>query len=346
MCNDNQKLVVVLGMHRSGTSMMSGILTKMGLFSGGKDRLIKEDKYNEKGYFEDKIIVDCNERILSDAINVEFPEIYDSECFLDNKTLDGLGWLYGAWLNKTLVQNCTPTESKLIEEAIKIYMAELLPNQICLIKDPRMSLTLNKWAEKIKINAAIVMLRNPADVALSLYKRNRITANIAYNIWKLYNLKAMITVGHIPHIVVDYSRFIKNKEKSMKNVLSFLEKEVGFKTDEAVISSVLEFVEKNLDHRDGKSELNATHHLLDFYNKLSDGQLNNMNDQYKDFYEKIKYEWRAAMYVAAKRKGDYMTSSTEEKYKSMIDRINNHIISGNMIKLLRKIKKDPTFGAY
>jgi len=346
MCNDNQKLVVVLGMHRSGTSMMSGILTRLGLFSGRKDRLIKEDEYNEKGYFEDRIIVGCNERILSDAINVEFPDIYNSECFLDNKTIDGLGWLYGAWLNETLVQNCTPAESKLIEETIKIYRAELLPNQICLIKDPRMSLTLNKWSEKIKINAAIVMVRSPADVALSLYKRNRITANIAYNIWKLYNLKAMIAVENIPHIIVDYNRFIKNKEKSMRDVLSFIEKEVGLKTDEAVISSILEFVEKKLDHKDGKSELNATNDLLEFYNKLRDGQLKNINDQHKYFYERTKYEWRAAMYVAAKRKGDYMANHIEIKYRSIIDRLDNHIVSGNLIRLIRKIKKDPTFGTY
>ncbi|MBN1474988.1 MAG: DUF2532 domain-containing protein [Syntrophaceae bacterium] len=342
MDKSNEKLVVVLGMHRSGTSMMSGLLTMLGLFPGGEDRLLKKDENNQKGYFEDRIIVECNEKILSDAVNAEFPEIHDSECFLDKGTLDGFGWLYGAWLNETLVQSCTPTESKLLEETIKIYKSQLLPHQICLIKDPRMSLTIGKWSEKIKINAAIVIVRNPVDVALSLYKRDKITTYIAYNIWKLYNLKAMIAIENIPHMIVDYNSFTENKKKSLSDILSFLEKKVNLNTNDTVISPVLAFVEKTLNHGNSKSDSGITADLLEFYNEVKNGNLKNIKNQYEDFYEKIKYGWREAMYVAAKHQSNYMKTN----YKNIIDRINNHIISGFVVKLIRIIKGDPTFGTY
>jgi hypothetical protein len=328
-------------MHRSGTSMMSGILTRLGLFPGGKDRLIKGDEHNQKGYYEDRIIVDCNEQILSDAINIELPEIHDAECFLNRKTLDGLGWLYGAWLNETLVNRCTFNESNRIEEAIQIYRKGLKPGQICLIKDPRMSLTLNKWSEKIEVSAAIVMLRNPADVALSLYNRDRITANISYNIWQLYNFKALLAVENIPHLIIDYDNFLKNTEKTMVELLSFLEV-VNHKPENVAINSILEFVEEKLNHSNKKKEFTPPSNLLEIYDHLRDYEYRNMNIQYSDCYEVIKNDWRSAMYVAAIRKGSYLINDLRNR----IDRINAHAVTGNLLKLMRKIKKDPTFGTY
>ena len=51
-----KQTVVILGMHRSGTSLTAGILHLLGVNMG--DRLLPADKFNAQGYFENQIILD------------------------------------------------------------------------------------------------------------------------------------------------------------------------------------------------------------------------------------------------------------------------------------------------
>lgn len=58
--------IIVTGMHRSGTSMMAGILHHCGIYTG---TCIQPDQYNEKGYFEDKAVLEINKKLLPDWKN-------------------------------------------------------------------------------------------------------------------------------------------------------------------------------------------------------------------------------------------------------------------------------------
>ena len=62
MKNIDYKTVVVLGMHRSGTSMIASILNKLGV-SMGKVMLGKTPS-NPLGHFEDKDFYNLNRKIL------------------------------------------------------------------------------------------------------------------------------------------------------------------------------------------------------------------------------------------------------------------------------------------
>jgi len=55
--------VVVLGMHRSGTSAVAGCLERLGICMGR--RLAPGDEWNPGGYFEDRDLVELNDRLLS-----------------------------------------------------------------------------------------------------------------------------------------------------------------------------------------------------------------------------------------------------------------------------------------
>lgn len=65
---DEQKIVIVLGMHRSGTSMVAGILHKLGVFMGDKknDRLmIGSMPEQPAGYYEDRDFMGINQEIFT-----------------------------------------------------------------------------------------------------------------------------------------------------------------------------------------------------------------------------------------------------------------------------------------
>ena len=57
-------LVLVLGMHRSGTSLLGGVLQHLGLALPGD--VIAADKHNPAGYFEWDQIVEIQENLLID----------------------------------------------------------------------------------------------------------------------------------------------------------------------------------------------------------------------------------------------------------------------------------------
>jgi len=59
----DNKAVIVLGMHRSGTSLMAGILRILGVNMGKE--LLGANAYNVRGYFEDVDFLRLNEKMLS-----------------------------------------------------------------------------------------------------------------------------------------------------------------------------------------------------------------------------------------------------------------------------------------
>lgn len=340
MLNTSKKYVAILGMHRSGTSMVSGVLTKLGLFSGANSSLMKPDKYNPKGYFENNYIVDCNEQILADAVNNEFPNIHNADCFLDNKKLDGFGWLFGAWLKRKTNITCTPIESILIKKALNKFNEGSSKDKICLIKDPRMSLTFQKWSNTTKIDAAVVMLRNPVNVGCSLFRRNKIFEEISYKIWQFYTFNALLSVEKIPHIVIDYESLLYDREKTLKKILSFLDV-VNYKSNDILIRNALEFIETKMNHGIIINRFDNPDKILELYYHIKDNKIINIKALNDDLFEQAKENWKSALYIASENKRKMIVS----KYRGRIDRLNNHILTGNIIKILRKIKKDPTFGS-
>ena len=56
--------MIVLGVHRSGTSALAGALTKLGYFPGA-NLVHAVDGVNNSGFFEDQRVVDLNDQILA-----------------------------------------------------------------------------------------------------------------------------------------------------------------------------------------------------------------------------------------------------------------------------------------
>lgn len=64
-----KKIVVILGMARSGTSFIASWLNKCGLYLG-QDLLEPDNIWNEKGFFEDKSIIKINNKIFKRTFNI------------------------------------------------------------------------------------------------------------------------------------------------------------------------------------------------------------------------------------------------------------------------------------
>jgi hypothetical protein len=171
---DERQGFVVLGMHRSGTSMLSGLLhTSCGYTVGGP--LIGSAFDNEKGFFERIDVVLQNDEFMNaqgvwwsaNVIN------YDSEKALQDKKDGSIDF------------------DKYGKPALEFLNTP--KNAPWLQKDPRMCITLKTWLKLMSNEPAVVFTyRHPLEVAMSLKKREKdFPLEKGLRLWIVYNMRAI-----------------------------------------------------------------------------------------------------------------------------------------------------------
>src|ERR1041385_2527931 len=137
----------IAGMHRSGTSMVAQLLHWCGIYFGPKDRLIPATPENPDGHWEYAPIVNLNDDLLNEL---------------------GGGWDQPPKLESNWLLQPDVVRQKLA--AAKI-LKEFDGHAHWGWKDPRTSLILPFWDDLCPTTKIVVCLRNPLEVAASLYRR-------------------------------------------------------------------------------------------------------------------------------------------------------------------------------
>lgn len=160
----NQHVVVVLGMHRSGTSLLTGTLQEAGLVLGD---VVTSAPHNRKGNREALSI-----RALHDDL------LYRSS---------------GAWNNPP---------SHVVWEPIHLAFRDLVVDsyrhEACWgFKDPRSLFCLEGWLDALPQLQAVAIVRHPEAVARSLHAREGMALDHGLMLWKLYNQKLLYWMDRI-----------------------------------------------------------------------------------------------------------------------------------------------------
>lgn len=152
--NENQTVIGILGMHRSGTSTLSGSLEEAGVYLG---RVSIQNDFNLKGNRE-------NKEILS----------------FHNKLLKGNG---GCW-------NAPPNDviwKKKHRKTRDMIIRGFNGHPLWGFKDPRTLFTLDGWLEAIPDLKLVGVFRHPILVAQSLHRRNDFPIKKGIDLWCQYN---------------------------------------------------------------------------------------------------------------------------------------------------------------
>jgi hypothetical protein len=154
----------LLGMHRSGTSVLAGLLNLKG-YSTGTGKLIGATIFNPKGYFELESIVLQNQVWLLRQ-NVSWHK--------------GTGHFQA---HKAKLNNVTG------RDALQSLVNSSDP---WMIKDPRLCLTVPAWIPKFKTPPAVVFTyRHPLSVSLSLCQRSATELFFGLRSWLFHNMHAI-----------------------------------------------------------------------------------------------------------------------------------------------------------
>ena len=223
----NNHALIILGMHRSGTSLLTGLLSQVGV-QMGKSLYAPQKGVNEKGFWEHEDIVDTHDELL---LNL-------------GSQWDDLLPLADGWWENALIR---PFAEKLGELVRRDFSAA----EVWALKDPRMCRLLPLWLSILaswQVKATFVcMNRNPFEVVASLQKRDGFSREKALVLWLSHSLSAEFYSRGLPRIFIEFDEVVQNPAR----VLLKIEQESGVVFPISVkeaIEKIDSFVSPDLRH--------------------------------------------------------------------------------------------------
>ena len=197
MSADASQIIIVLGMHRSGTSLLTDLLSHCGVTLPA-DLLPAIKGINDQGFFEDAEVVSINELILS-SLNSSW---YDLRRLPEN------------WMS-SLGQD-------IFIRALKHVKEVYLPHKISLLKDPRLCLLAPFWSAIFQEAGVqqkyIISSRRVSEVAHSLELRDSIPVDAAVILWLNYSYSALDFASDFPCLVVDFEHVLERPEEVLLSI--------------------------------------------------------------------------------------------------------------------------------
>jgi hypothetical protein len=196
-----RRALVVLGMHRGGTSAIAGCLQRLGVDFG--PRLMPANPDNARGYYEHLDIVRLHDRLLLNA-----------GTSWDDASLRPPGWLDAEGLGRFR------------EELSALLARDFGAAPLWGIKDPRLCRLLPWWApvwEELGSEPLFVIaLRDPRQVAASLGRRDGMTLPKAYRLWLLHLLEAERESRGRQRVFLNFSEFLEDWPRAFEPLGSAL----------------------------------------------------------------------------------------------------------------------------
>jgi hypothetical protein len=182
--------LIVLGMHRSGTSALTRVINMMGAFFAHESFALPSNSANPKGFWERADVMYANNAIFFRQ-SCEWNKLA-KWCF-NQKTSDG-------------------------EHKIRQIVVHLNQHQPWVIKDPRMCLTLMHWLPFLNTPVAVVMSRNPKEVAMSLNMRDTMRIEHGLALWEYHAVGIIKNAAQLPKVFVRHEELMADPVNTTANL--------------------------------------------------------------------------------------------------------------------------------
>ena len=240
-------IVFVLGMHRSGTSLCSHILSALGVDMVDD---IGVNRGNERGHWERWEIVEFHDRILA----------------LFNRDYNGRFHDFAlpvAWWADPRVA--------MIRREIVAFLEGRMGEGYFGFKDPRTVRLMPVWHQilrELKLEPKVVLcLRNPAQVARSLHARDGLDAAMGEYRWLVYMMDFFRFTHGLDFCVVDYEGWFDSPDTNIEKLQKFLD--LPWPQSESDLALVLsDLIDRNLRH-DGSAHRDPSLPLVRTLYKLA-----------------------------------------------------------------------------
>lgn len=196
-------MICVLGMHRSGTSAVTGVLGELGVQLGPAGHLMLATADNPRGFFEHLLLARLNDQILS-ALGGNWHEPPP---------------LHNGWEGE-------PGLTDLRQRAQRVLQEDFGTASLWGWKDPRICLTLPFWRSLLPSPRFVLCLRNPLDVARSLQVRNGFDIDKGIALWLTYTTCAIRHISGSPALLMAYEDIVNRADVETARLAAFLDCQV------------------------------------------------------------------------------------------------------------------------
>jgi GT2 family glycosyltransferase len=188
--------LLVLGMHRSGTSALTRVLSLLG--ASLPKNLLKASPSNETGHWEPDRLIALHDRMLAEV---------------------GSSW--DDWRKLDISASLEPVRLAQYKSEIRRLLAEEFADApLIALKEPRICrfapLYIDLLAEQGYACLSVLPLRNPLAVIASLARRNSMSEGFAALLWLRHVLDAEAATRSKPRVVVTYEALLADWRGQMR----------------------------------------------------------------------------------------------------------------------------------
>ena len=231
-----RKGLLVLGMHRSGTSALTRLLNLHGVVLG--DELMPAGRDNPGGFWELREAVAIHERLLAGL----------GMAWDDPRALPA-GWMDGAAARRAagdiggLIERCFGDEA------------------LWAVKDPRLCRFVPLWSQAMRARGiqphAIVLARHPSEVAGSLQARDGLPDAVGHLLWARHLVDAIAGSAGMPRCLLHYADLLRDWRSAVDAVRDGLG--IELRPDAASAAAADAFITPQLRHHvvDGAAQAHS-----------------------------------------------------------------------------------------
>jgi sulfotransferase family protein len=219
--------IVVLGMHRSGTSLLTSVLARLGCYVGSDT--IAVGPWNRTGHWE-------------------HPEVTE----LDDELLAALGANWFDLARLDLSELPEPAHAGFAGRA-RTIIEELDRHRPWAIKDPRLCSLLPFWRPLLQNPVAILIHRDPVEVAYSLRARDGFPLPFGVALWEHSLRSALKASAGMPRILVRHASLLRDPVAAASTLLDQLAA-VGVSGLKGADASLTRTVHRELHHYEAVAE--------------------------------------------------------------------------------------------
>lgn len=211
-------ITLIIGMHRSGTSLTANLLRQCGLWLGPENELYGATPDNPGGHWENIAVTEVNDSLLHE--------------------------LGGGWDDVPELRAGWPAKFPAQRERAKAIHAGLSRPTPWGWKDPRASLVMPLWLALAPDARVVVCVRHPLEVAHSLRRRGMMSYTLGLKLWRDYNRRLLADVPSAQRLAVHYEQFFTQPLPTLKRLVEFC----GLQLSEAELARVAATVKPELRH--------------------------------------------------------------------------------------------------
>ena len=189
--------LLVLGMHRSGTSALTGAFAKLGAFPG--TQLMPATADNAEGYWECAPVVHLNDQLLLRL----------------GARWDSVAPLPAGWMSLPLIEVVR-------EYAARTVASEFGDSKFAVLKDPRICRLVPFWRSVFETAgftvSCVLMLRRPMEVAASLARRDQFAPEKSLSMWYAHLVDAERDSRGMPRAMVSYDALLADAAGTLTRI--------------------------------------------------------------------------------------------------------------------------------